>query len=116
MILLSTVKDQAARSIHPSIQQLCLVCFFGFLCYASRSILQKVSCFLSAMTDPLLYEFVKNNKKKKKGLKGTKHIIHYKQKHPQSRCEMREIPAAKKSQGIKGTEPQTDNELEKADF
>lgn len=29
---------------------------------------------------------------------------------------MREIPAAKKSQGIKGTEPQTDNELEKADF
>lgn len=71
MVLLSTVRDQAARdqaarSLHPSIQQLCLVCFFGFLCYAPQSILQKVSCFLSAMTDPLLYEFVKNNKKKKR--------------------------------------------------
>lgn len=65
MVLLSAVKDQAARSIHPSIQQFCLVCFFGFLCYAPQSSLQKVCGFLSAMTAPLLYEFLQNLKKEK---------------------------------------------------
>lgn len=63
MVLLSAGKDQAARSIHPSIQQFCLVCLFG-LCYSPQSSLQKVSCFLSAMTEPLIYEFVKKKKKK----------------------------------------------------
>lgn len=63
MVLLSAVKDQAARSIHPSVQQFYLVCFFGIVCYGPQSILPKVSCFLSAMTEPLLSEFVKNFKK-----------------------------------------------------